>query len=179
MPETKAKKKPGSNLTLKQKRFVHNLVDPNSPTFSNQTQSYSEAYRRPVDDKNKYHAVAVDASINMTKPKIQSYIEQVMEDLGVGVKDRVQKLRDISNLEYTKTTIFKRNGKITGEKEESPSPTEAIRAIDTLNKMDGTYEKRRIEGELAKGEYELQRKELLKQMRKDMRKSPKTSNTQK
>jgi len=69
MAKSPKKSTKGQRVTPRQQRFVKNYADPNSPTFSNQTQSYRMAYPNA-----NYNTAGVKATGLMSKPQIRQAV---------------------------------------------------------------------------------------------------------
>jgi hypothetical protein len=107
-----------------------------------------------------------------------------LAEFGCSTKDRVQQLSSIlKGTQRRKTTIYRKAKRYTedayGNKVERDSDelevdlvietdatfNERVKAIDVLNKMDGTYAKVDAAKQIAVSEYEQLRKRLYKQLR--------------
>lgn len=157
-----------AKLTLKEKLFAERFANPKSETFSNKTQSYLSVYKvKPDTNPDTVRQSAMRLS---RKPHIASYIEQVMEDCNMDSVVRVNSIAQIVNGSHIKVTKIKNaKGEVVKIVEQSVTPQEIIKGVDTLNRMDGTYEKRKAEGTIAVTEYRKLRKEMLARMREDVK----------
>jgi hypothetical protein len=135
--------KPKRRLTLKQQIFVDGYVNPNADTFSNGTQSVlSIPGRRGYD----YSAASVQASDYLDNPRVQSEIQLRAKEAGLTDMFRLGALRSIANGEYIQKETSQRIVK--GKKRtittlRTPKASEIVKAIDTVNKMVGDYERNR------------------------------------
>ena len=156
-------------LTIKEREFVHNLLDKDNPeTYSNQTKSYMEAY-----DTDNYGVAAVEGSNKLTKPKIREYLEELYEKNNVSIQDRVQILSTIAHGHgkgETRTYRMKAGEEeLETRIETSPSFTDRIKAVDVLTKVKGDYDKVRVMADVAKSEYARLCRDILKDVRQDVK----------
>lgn len=130
-------KKP-RRLTLKQRSFIANYTDPQSPTFGNGTRSVIAVTGR---DGNEISARS-QASEYLANPHIRSEIEQRIEEAGIEDRVRLRALRSVIMGEYMQTERTGRRGKVTYR---SPKAAEIVKAVETVNRMSGLYEKNRAQ----------------------------------
>ncbi|MBQ4263128.1 MAG: terminase small subunit [Bacilli bacterium] len=135
------------SLTPKQERFIQNIVSGMS-----QRQAYKEAFGAEYDDD----AIDSNASTLFNSTKIQQRYKEIInkleEETIMTAKQRMKWLSDVINGNIKeKTAILKTdadgNSKLV--EQEFPSKLDTkIKALDTLNKMDGEYITK-IEGEIG------------------------------
>ena len=151
--KTSAKRPPAAtkSLALRPKTFLDYYTDidkrdrEGKPTFGNGTRSYAEAYNRNVDDTARTNAAKL-----LTNPRIHSELEQVVNQLGEGVKVRLRgiidvaagnTLRKVTSKHYTYTTDEngKRRRKVSGETVTvvETRDSDRLKAAALLNKMTG------------------------------------------
>jgi uncharacterized protein YccT (UPF0319 family) len=119
-----------------------------------------------------YDTINTDVARTLThealhKPAAQTYIQQLLEDSGVGVEVRSSILADIATnkARSTKTLTMKNaEGEVTSVQEiEADVPASVrLRAIAHANKIDGTTDTAAATVRIAEAEYSLQRKKLLR-----------------
>lgn len=154
--------KHNKHLSPKQRAFVHNYIDPDSDTYSNGTQSYKKVYNSHSDN-----GAAASATQLLNKPKIQSYIEEIMEQKNIGIQDRIAALAEITKGGQKETVIESVNpetGKVKSKTviKSQIANSDRLKAIDIANKMDGTYSKADSLNKIAEKEFEGFRKHLFR-----------------
>jgi hypothetical protein len=149
-PET-ASKLPYINP--RQQAYLYALLDPQSPTYGNQTASYKAAYGTASDT-----VAAVKASQAVRRDKVHTWIEEILRRHGVDTQARVVELAAIAHNKSAPRTIRKIVEQ--GDKRkvitttEEPTASERLKAIDQLNKLSGDYAKAQAAGTLqAQDEY--------------------------
>ncbi len=118
-------------LTEKQERFCKNIVL--------ESMNYSDAYRGAYNTKNMKDATVNRNAFelfhdNKITARIKELRDEIAEQDIISAKERLKLLSDIATGKKKET--YKYDGK---EYEREPSSTDKIRAIDTMNKMEGTY----------------------------------------
>ena len=152
-------------LTLKQETFAKAYTTIGTKTFGNGRQSALLAYNA----KNPETAGAI-ATETLSKPYVRSYIGQLLDemDLGVEVRSRVVREVILGTQTPTITETTHPDGSITTTKVTRPvSATARLKAVDLLNRMDGTYSRAGVEGEVARQEYAELRSRVIRQIRPD------------
>ena len=120
-------------LNLKQRVFALALTNPDNPCFGNQTRSAHKAYG--YQDQ----AAAVKGSKLVRNTKVKVAISLLLERNGIGLRDRVATLASAARGELTSETIYRdRDGNIMKRVVTGLDP---LRAIDIVNRMDGTYQR--------------------------------------
>ena len=143
-------------LSIKQSLFVKALTDPSSPTYGNQTESYRRVYGQNLND----NTAAVCASQAIRRPKVHTWIEEILEKAGCSTKARVADLALIAAAKSTPRIIRKiltdhKGRTSTIEIQETPTAGERLKAIDQLNKLSGDYAKAQAAGSrIANDEYD-------------------------
>ena len=134
--------------------FLKAYLDPESPTYGNQTRSYLETHAT-----DNYMAAAASATRLLKRDKIQRVMSEILADNRAGIADRVRLLSDIAHgTGRKKTDQYAYDSKTGKERHTSTvisdyTPTERVRAIDVLSRLAGDYEAHKVEGELAIVEY--------------------------
>ena len=148
-------------LTPKQaETAIRYTLDPD--LIGNKTQTALKTY----DTTNKDTAIQL-ATHALSKPKVQTYIQTLLEHAGFDNKVRSELLADIGKGRKHIKTLTMRNsaGEITGTQEiESVTPDGVrLRAIAHADKIDGTTDTAAATVRVAEQEYSIQRKKLLKE----------------
>ena len=152
--------------------FVKAYTDPNSPTYSNGTQSLLVA--RPNIDPDYARSAVVRLK---AKDSVRSSIQEIMDKLDFTDEVRAKRLRELINDDRRQCVkVFDGEGNLKQVIESPVKAADVGKLIDIANKMDGTYDRASLPTKLAEREYS----ELLKGMRKQLseRKSPQTSATE-
>ena len=146
---SKGKKSPGkredNNKALRalppdRQQFVLNYIDKgNETTYCNQTQSLLAARPHIKPDSARSTAPAIIASSS-----VQEAIIEQLENAGCGIKVRSNKLSQIINGDHStkvRTKQYNKDKELVGATVtvREPSTAETLKAIETANKMDGTY----------------------------------------
>lgn len=149
--------------TQKQKKMIDLFLDEKSPTFGNKTESYIKAYNNKNPNRSTQHTTAVQA---FKAPQASQYLQAVLHQNNCTIQDRAAQLSRILDGRFTsETTYLDAAQEVKGKTVQGVTPSQALKAIDLLNKMDGTYTKREVEKEIAKDEYREFRKQQLRKMR--------------
>ena len=131
-------------LTRKQQSFIDNYTDPDKPTFGNGTQSVLAIPHRNGDS---YKGATVQAIEYLAHPTIRSEIEALAESVGATDMFRLSRLHLVAQGQYVTTETSERiiKGKVRKvTTTRTPKASEIVKAVDTLNKMTGRYEKNRV-----------------------------------
>ena len=164
-PKTKKPRKP----TLKQKAYVDAYINPESPTYSNGTQSALQAYN--TVDSNIAGSMAIET---LQSPTVQTYIEQINAQNNNSIEERSKVLSGIVHgLNITRTTSTNRDseGRVTGKVEvvKEPSTKDILHAIDLSNKVEGVYNRASVQEHVAKREYDIKVQAMRDEMSKRLR----------
>lgn len=131
-------------LSIRQRAFVKALTSPDSPTFGNQTQSYSVAYNQADRDAASVHGSRV-VGISSVATAIRDEIERQ----GLGAEVRIGSIRDIIHGRHKarSTTTSKRNddGTVETTTETTPRAQDVLKAVALLDRLDGTDSARQAE----------------------------------
>jgi len=164
-PKTKKPRKP----TLKQKAFVEAYINPESPTYSNGTQSALQAYN--TVDSNIAGSMAIET---LQSPTVQTYIEQLNAESGNSIKERSIVLAQVvngSHIARTHSTLRDSEGKVINKTEvvKEPSVKDILHAIDLSNKVEGIYNRASVQEHVAKREYDIKVQAMRDEMSKRLR----------
>ena len=149
-------------LTLKQKTFAKAYTAIGTKTFANGRQSALLAYNA----KNPETAGAI-ATETLSKPYVKFYISQLLDEIDLGVEVRSRVVREVIQGSQTPTITETThpNGSVTTTKVTRPvCATARLKAVDLLNRMDGTYSRAGVESEVARREYEDLRSRVMRQV---------------
>jgi hypothetical protein len=131
-------------LPIRRRAVVKALTDPSSPTFGNQTTSY-----RGIYGNKTAVAAAVNASVALRQPNTALAIREEIEKQGLGIEVRVGYMKDVLQGRHrarTVTTSSKRDdGTIVVEAEHSPRAQDVLKAVQLLDRLDGSDSARQAE----------------------------------
>jgi len=122
-------------LPLRQRLFLLAWMDPESPTFGNQTRSYMAAYQN-----GNHSSSAANAHKLLNKPQTEPAITELLEDLGLGRPVRLRYLAEIASGKHERIV---RTVDPSGEETVSsstPTASEAVKAIQLVMKAAGDFE---------------------------------------
>lgn len=151
-------------MTLKQRDFIANYTDINNPiTYSNGTQSVRQAYNYSSDN-----TAAATASRMLTNNKVKSEIDRVLSELNMGTKVRLKVLNKVltgSHRQKTMTrTTDKEGHEYTAITVKTPTASDALKAIDLLGKIDGTYDKNKAKADVVSADL----KDIMRRHRREL-----------
>ena len=151
-------------LNLQHKLFIDNLTNIDNPkTFNNATQSYAAAY--PM---STIQAAGPSGCDLLKNPMIKTSIEQIISDMELGPKVRLKAIKRVLSGDHKQTTVTTskdRDGNVyTATSIKSPTASDTLKAVDVLNKTDGTYDKNRAKADVMSSEL----KSLLRRHRKEL-----------
>lgn len=135
-------------LTPRQREYVLAYCDKDSPTYGNKSASYNRAYHNQIDGTYPEHVpkstIHTYASQLSKVPTVHSAIEKVLDSLQYGYTVRLSTLAQIGSGKYVSRSTsrqYDKDGNLiyTSETTSTPKPGDAIKAIDTINKMTGAY----------------------------------------
>ena len=141
-------------LTLKQSLFVNYYTDPNSDTYGNKTRSYLKAY-----GNNSYSAASSSAIATLEKPRIKTWIDEILDKQNAGVEARVADVLAIARGKckrriVTKQAVNHKTGEIvTLTNEYEPSHSEQLEAHKLLAKIAGDTDTSKHANRLAEQEH--------------------------
>lgn len=147
-PKVKPKKR---KLKPKEKLFISNYTNPDSPTFSNATQSVIA-----LDKTLQHNSAGTIGSRLLQTVVVQESIDAIITELGMESKVRLNAVNKVitgKHLKRTKTTSTDSDGKeYTSISETSPSASETLKAIDLVEKITGTYDKNKAKADVLSAE---------------------------
>lgn len=136
---------PIDRLPPKQRAFVKAYVDPESPTFGNQTQSYKAAY-----NTNSYVGTGSSAvRIVKENANVALAIRDEISRQGLGAEVRVGVIRSILDGRHkaksTATTRKLADGAVQTSTESTPRAQDMLKAVALLDRLDGSEAARTAE----------------------------------
>jgi hypothetical protein len=169
-----------ANLDILEQSFVAAITDQDNPkTYNNATQSY-----RVIRPHVTVGTAEVQGHRVISRDRVKTAIQEILDQYGCGVQDRVRQLAlTLKGEQRRKTTIYRMaklgdtedTGAAGGEAsrelvvdqviETEPTFNERNKAADILNRMDGTYATVDAAKQIAVSEYEQLRKRFYKQLR--------------
>ncbi len=139
-------------LKIRERIFVQAYGDPTSPTFANATQSYRKAY--PAASLETAQA---RGSTLLDRDRVAQSVTDVLNQAGLGIEFRTGTLkRLISHKDIGKVVsrvAHDENGALVTTTEQGPAYRDQLKALDMMNKMDGTYSKSDAQVRVAEREY--------------------------
>jgi hypothetical protein len=130
------------NVPLPIQLFVQYYLDPDSDTYANAKQSYKRVHANVSDNTAGSYS-------NHIKHKYVGYIQDLLYITETGIEVRLGVLSRIlsgTHERVVRTYTYDKAGKrrLSGETVSTPTLADTIKAIDILNKLDGTYTKQDI-----------------------------------
>lgn len=131
-----------THTKLRKDLFVAHLTNPESDTFCNLTKAAQKAHPNITRQ-----SASTTGHLYLKNRYVKNEIERVIEEAGIGFKDRVRVLRDIffGDLTRESVTLVKdsdtKSWKEVQKHVSAPSFTERVNAIRVLNQIDGTDKK--------------------------------------
>lgn len=127
--------------------FVRAYTDPNSPTYSNSTQSIISV--RPGIDRTYARSAATRLK---AKASVSDAIETLLAQNGADIQVRMRELAELvtkpTGRSVTKIAKME-DGSVETVVERSPSARDKIAAIDMVNKMTGLYKQHEVDAHEA------------------------------
>ena len=118
-------------------KFITNFIDPNSPTFGNQTRSAISAYPHIKENSSK---TKVSRMLNDTNSQLSTELRQALKDTSLEIRSRVQLLSNIIKAPTSKTVATDSDGN-TISSVTKHDPTLQLKALDMVNRLSGDYAK--------------------------------------
>ena len=148
----------GEGFTLLQTAFIQHYTAIGTTSYGNATQSYWLA----TNGSCMRSTASVEGCKLLKAPKVQEAIAHIQRSQGMDYQVRDARLKEIINGTHVALSEVEvqRKNKDTGELEtesivttrRTPTGGDIIRAVDVLNKMDGTYVARQAEGSVMSAE---------------------------
>jgi hypothetical protein len=130
------------NVPITIQKFIEYYLDPDSPSYGNASLSYKRVHTS---------CKPTTAMVNSWRIKTRyiGYIQDLLALSETGIEVRLGVLSRILSGTYervVKTYTYDKAGKrrLSGETVSTPTLADTIKAIDILNKLDGTYTKQDI-----------------------------------
>lgn len=158
-------------LSPRERVFAMAYGFPGSTTFGNALQSYKVVSPAATDE-----VAGVGGVRMLNRDRVAMSVADIINSSGLGVEVRADSLkRIISHRDIGRVVSrVKRNeedGTVETVTESGPSHVATLKAIEVLNKMDGTYERGRVAADVARDEY----RDLRKRFFTTMDRPPKAS----
>ena len=118
-------------------KFITNFIDPNSPTFGNQTSSAISAYPHIKESSSK---TKVSRMLNDTNSQLSTELRQALKDTSLEIRSRVELLANIIKAPTSKTVATDSEGN-TISSVSKHDPTIQLKALDMVNRLSGDYAK--------------------------------------
>ena len=118
-------------------KFITNFIDPDSPTFGNQTRSAISAYPHIKESSSK---TKVSRMLNDTNSQLSNELRQALKDTSLEIRSRVQLLANIIKAPTSKTVATDSEGN-TISSVSKHDPTIQLKALDMINRLSGDYAK--------------------------------------
>jgi len=122
------------NFDERAARFVVEITDPDSPNFGN-------ALGSAVSSMDVTYETAHKQSYKLLRQdRIRNEIERILEERGMGKEHRSSILIELITQKMTrKTERYNAEGELVEVVKSGPTFSDIIKAVDLLNRMDGTY----------------------------------------
>lgn len=143
-------------LTIKQKRYIQAITDiDNKETLGNGTRSVMKAY-----NINNYGTAAGQSTALLKKPEVKEEITRILEEIGMSSKVRMSVLKSVAlgetiSKSTTSGITYDNNGTPHDYKtvtEQEPTARDRIAAINTIEKVAGTYDRNRAKADVMSSE---------------------------
>lgn len=178
-------------MNINQQAFIQKITDENNPTtFGNGTQAYKQAYPG-VKDSNVAKSAA---SRLLTNVNVKNAIQAIIESKGLSIEVRIGRLKKIVKgtakrrvetfgvvRDQDGKPILDDNGKEQLKLQQvtvQPVPfSDQLKAIEITNRMDGTYERVKVAGDVARSEIDALYRDVMKGGRKSKPRNVTPTNT--
>jgi hypothetical protein len=148
------------NFDERAAQFVVEITDPDSPNFGNALGSAVSAMDVTYETAHKqsYKLLRQD--------RIRNEIERILEERGMGKEHRSSVLIELITQKMTrKTERYNAEGELVEVVKSGPTFSDIIKAVDTLNRMDGTYSDQKKVSDQERDVHRLLIKEVMKEAR--------------
>lgn len=148
------------NFDERAARFVVEITDPDSPNFGNALGSAVSAMDVTYETAHKQSFKL------MRQDRIRNEIERILEERGMGKEHRSSVLIELITQKMSrKTERYNEEGKLVETVKSSPTFSDIIKAIDTLNRMDGTYTEQKKVSDQERDVHRVLIKEVMREAR--------------
>ena len=148
------------NFDERAARFVVEITDPDSPTFGNALGSAVSAMDVTYETAHKQSYKL------MRQDRIRNEIERILEERGMGKEHRSSVLIELITQKMTRNTErYNEEGKLVETVKSGPTFSDIIKAVDLLNRMDGTYSDQKKVSDQERDVHRLLIKEVMKEAR--------------
>lgn len=122
------------NFDERAAQFVVEITDPDSPNFGNALGSAVSAMDVTYETAHKQSYKL------MRQDRIRNEIERILEERGMGKEHRSSVLIELITQKMSrKTERYNEEGRLVETVKSGPTFSDIIKAVDLLNRMDGTY----------------------------------------
>ena len=118
-------------------KFISNYIDPNSPTFGNQTTSAISAYPHIKESSSRSK---ISRLLHDENSQLSNELQQALTDTSLDMRSRVQVLADIVKSPQSETVAKDSDGN-TISSVSKHDPTLQLKALDMVNRLSGDYAK--------------------------------------
>lgn len=148
------------NFNERAARFVVEITDPDSPNYGNALGSAVSAMDVTYETAHKQSYKL------MRQDRIRNEIERILEERGMGKEHRSSVLIDLITQKMTrKTERYNAEGELVEVVKSGPTFSDIIKAVDTLNRMDGTYTDQKKVSDQERDVHRLLIKEVMREAR--------------
>jgi hypothetical protein len=148
------------NFDERAARFVVEITDPASPNFGKALGSAESAMNVTYNTAHKQSYKL------MRQDRIRNEIERILEERGMGKEHRSSILIELITQKMSRTTErFNAEGELVEVVKSGPTFSDIIKAVDLLNRMDGTYTDQKKSSDKERDEHRIILKEVMKEAR--------------
>ena len=148
------------NFDERAARFVVEITDPDSPNYGNALGSAVSAMDVTYETAHKQSYKL------MRQDRIRNEIERILEERGMGKEHRSSVLIELITQKMTrKTERYNAEGELVEVVKSGPTFSDIIKAVDTLNRMDGTYTDQKKVSDQERDVHRALIKEVMKEAR--------------
>lgn len=148
------------NFDERAAQFVVEITDPDSPNFGNALGSAVSAMDVTYETAHKQSYKL------MRQDRIRNEIERILEERGMGKEHRSSVLIELITQKMTrKTERYNAEGELVEVVKSGPTFSDIIKAVDTLNRMDGTYTDQKKVSDQERDVHRILIKEVMREAR--------------
>jgi hypothetical protein len=148
------------NFDERAARFVVEITDPESPNFGKALGSAESSMNVTYNTAHKQSYKL------MRQDRIRNEIERILEERGMGKEHRSSVLIELITQKMSRTTErFNAEGEVVEVVKSGPTFSDIIKAVDLLNRMDGTYTDQKKSSDKERDEHRILLKEVMKEAR--------------
>lgn len=148
------------NFDERAAQFVVEITDPESPNFGNALGSAVSAMDVTYETAHKQSYKL------MRQDRIRNEIERILEERGMGKEHRSSVLIELITQKMTrKTERYNAEGELVEVVKSGPTFSDIIKAVDILNRMDGTYTDQKKVSDQERDIHRVLMKEVMREAR--------------